>query len=92
MSPGFPPYLELRGMSRIEAGIYSGLPLFLGAFGCILGGRLSDLVVRRTGNTRNRRFIGFGGFAAGALVSARERLHARRQDDSTVHGHDLLFR
>ena len=62
-----PTYLELRGMSRIEAGVYSGLPLFLGAFGCILGGRLSDLVVRRTGNTRNRRFVGFGGFAAGAL-------------------------
>ena len=62
-----PTYLELRGMSRVEAGVYSGLPLFLGAFGCILGGWLSDLVVRRTGNTRNRRFIGFGGFAAGAL-------------------------
>ena len=62
-----PTYLELRGMSRIEAGVYSGLPLFLGAFGCILGGRLSDWVVRRTGNTRNRRFIGFGGSAAGAL-------------------------
>jgi len=62
-----PTYLRSRGMTLLEAGAYSGLPLFLGAFGCILGGRLADYAVRRTGNLRSRCYIGFGGFAVGAL-------------------------
>jgi sugar phosphate permease len=62
-----PTYLRSRGMTLVAAGVYSGLPLFLGAFGCILGGRLTDYVVRRTGSLRSRCYIGFGGFAAGAL-------------------------
>src|SRR5207245_9719453 len=42
-------------------------PLFLGAIGCGLGGVLTDYVVRKTGNVRNRRTIGFVGFFLGSL-------------------------
>ena len=62
-----PTYLQSRGMTLTQAGLYAGLPLFLGAFGCLGGGVLTDYVVRRTGKLKNRRYIGFGGFTAGAL-------------------------
>ncbi len=62
-----PTYLQSGGMTLTQAGFYAGLPLFLGAFGCFVGGRLTDYVVRRTGKLKNRRYIGFGGLTAGAL-------------------------
>jgi len=62
-----PTYLKARGVSMLQAGIFGGLPLFLGAFGCVLGGFLTDYVVKRTGNLRNRRYIGFVGFGLGSL-------------------------
>jgi MFS family permease len=58
-----PTYLRGRGVTMA----YGGMPLFFGAIGCGLGGWLTDYVVRRTGNLKNRRYIGFAGFVLGAL-------------------------
>ncbi len=63
----FPEYLDGRGFSMMKAGIYGGMPLFFGAFGCGLGGVLTDYVVKRTGNLKNRRYIGSAGFFLGTL-------------------------
>jgi len=62
-----PTYLKARGATMLQAGVYGGMPLFLGAIGCGLGGVLTDYVVRKTGNVRNRRYIGFVGFFLGSL-------------------------
>jgi nitrate/nitrite transporter NarK len=43
------------------------LPFFFGAFGCLAGGVLTDYVVKKTGNVRNRRYIGAAGFFLMAL-------------------------
>ena len=58
-----PTYLKGRGVSMT----YSGLPLFFGAIGSVLGGLLTDYVVKKTGNLKNRRYIGFTGFFLGSL-------------------------
>ena len=58
-----PTYLKTRGVSMS----YGGFPLFFGAIGCGLGGWLTDYVVKKTGNLKNRRYIGFAGFFLGAL-------------------------
>ncbi len=62
-----PTYLKARGASMQRAGIYGGMPLFFGAIGCGLGGLLTDYVVKRTGNLKSRRAIGFVGFFLGSL-------------------------
>ena len=62
-----PTYLKARGATMLQAGVYGGMPLFLGAIGCGLGGVLTDYVVKKTGNVRNRRYIGFVGFFLGSL-------------------------
>ncbi len=62
-----PTYLKARGMSMMGAGIYGGLPLGFGAIGCGLGGWLTDYVVRRTGDLKNRRYIGAAGFFLGSM-------------------------
>ncbi len=62
-----PTSLKERGVSMLQAGIYGGLPLFFGAIGCAVGGWLTDFVVKRTGDVRNRRYIGFAGFFLGSL-------------------------
>ena len=48
----------------------NGLPLLVGAAGCLVGGRISDLLIRRTGSKRwGRSLLGVIGFAlAGVLV------------------------
>jgi ACS family glucarate transporter-like MFS transporter len=58
-----PTYLQTRGISMA----FGGMPLAFGAAGCGLGGFLTDYVVRRTGNLKNRRYIGFAGFFLGSL-------------------------
>jgi MFS family permease len=59
-----PTYLRSRGISMA----FGGLPLLFGGVGCFLGGMLTDFVVRRTGNLKRRRVIGFGGFFLGSLA------------------------
>lgn len=58
-----PTYLKSRGVTMA----FGGMPLAFGAIGCALGGFLTDYVVRRTGNVKNRRYIGFGGFFLGSI-------------------------
>lgn len=58
-----PTYLQSRGVSMS----YGGMPLAFGAVGCVMGGYLTDYIVKRTGNLRNRRYIGFSGFLVGSI-------------------------
>lgn len=77
-----PTYLaEARGMSRTDSGIYAGLPLLMGAAGCVLGGVATDRLVRRFGLKSGRRTIGIASLtAAGAFLLAstflRDPVHA----------------
>ncbi len=72
-----PTYLmDEYGLTLERSGVYSALPLFAGAAGCLAGGALSDWLVRRTGSLRwGRRIVGVGGFLlasagfAGATVT-----------------------
>ncbi len=58
-----PTYLRSRGVSMA----YGGMPLAFGAIGCAVGGVLTDYLVKRTGNLKTRRYIGFGGFLIGSI-------------------------
>lgn len=64
----FPTYLkEFRGFSLAEMGFYASLPMLAGMGGDLLGGWLTDLLLRRTGNvTWSRRLVGAAGFILGA--------------------------
>jgi sugar phosphate permease len=70
----FPSYLkDHRGFSLKEMGFYASLPLLAGTFGDLLGGWLSDRILRITGNiTLARRSVAMGGFllAAAGIVPA----------------------
>jgi MFS transporter, ACS family, glucarate transporter len=63
----FPTYMKTHGFTTAQMGLYGGLPFFFGAFGCLAGGLLTDYVVKKTGNVRNRRYIGAVGFFLMAL-------------------------
>jgi MFS transporter, ACS family, glucarate transporter len=63
----FPTYMKTHGFTTAQMGLYGGLPFFFGAFGCLAGGLLTDYVVKKTGNVRNRRYIGSVGFLLMAL-------------------------
>jgi len=55
------------GISLTKSGFYSGLPLAVGAVGCLLGGVIADAITRRTGSLLlGRRTVGCGGFLLGA--------------------------
>ena len=43
----FPGYLESRGMSIVKVGFIAALPALCGCVGGILGGRLSDILLKR---------------------------------------------
>ncbi len=58
-----PTYLQSRGVSMS----YGGMPLAFGAIGCVIGGYLTDYVVKRTGSLKNRRYIGAAGFLVGSI-------------------------
>ncbi len=64
----FPTYLkEFRGFSLVQMGFYASLPMLAGTAGDLLGGWLTDLLLRRTGNvTLSRRVVGAFGFLLGA--------------------------
>jgi MFS family permease len=64
-----PQYLkEIFGISYEDSEILTGLPFLCGAVGCIVGGRLSDWLMQRTGNRRwSRSLVGVVGFGGAGL-------------------------
>jgi len=67
----YPTYLrEHRHLTLQALGLYGSLPLFAGMLGDIVGGSLSDLLLKRTGNaTLARRAVAAPGFLlAGVFV------------------------
>jgi MFS family permease len=64
-----PKYLQdVYGISYEGSELLTGAPFLCGAVGSLLGGRLSDSLVRRTGNRRwGRSLIGVVGFTAAGL-------------------------
>jgi ACS family glucarate transporter-like MFS transporter len=66
--------MKEHGLTLERSGFYASLPLAFGSLGCVLGGVLSDWLVRRTGNLKwARRLIGMAGFflaAAGFGLAA----------------------
>jgi MFS family permease len=55
-----------RGLTEAEMGIFSTLPFVLGACSNLLGGFLSDRLVRRYGLKNGRRFLGAASLAMGS--------------------------
>jgi MFS transporter, ACS family, glucarate transporter len=66
-----PTYMKAQGATTVESGIYGGMPYFFGAFGCVLGGLLTDYVVRKTGSVKNRRYIGAVGYVLMGICMLR---------------------
>jgi sugar phosphate permease len=70
----FPKYLnDHRGFNLLQMGFYSSLPLLAGTAGDLLGGWVSDIWAKRTGNLKMaRRAVAVFGFllAAAAIVPA----------------------
>ena len=70
----FPKYLnDHRGFSLKQMGFYASLPLLAGTAGDVLGGWLSDLWARRSGDLKNaRRIVAMAGFllSAASIVPA----------------------
>jgi len=67
----YPTYLrEHRGLSVAALGIWGSIPLLAGMLGDVVGGSLSDLILKRTRNARlARRGVAVPGFIlAGAFV------------------------
>jgi MFS family permease len=66
----FPKYLKEKfGVSFENSELMSGLPLFVSAFFCLLGGGLSDVLVRWTGSKRwGRSLPGLIGFSAAGVA------------------------
>jgi MFS family permease len=78
LSTWLPTFLmKDHGLSLQRSGFYSGLPLAVGAAGCLCGGVLSDWMVRRTGSLKwARRSIAMSGFmlaAAGYAMAGTAR-------------------
>lgn len=65
-----PLYLkEAHGMTFAESEVEAGLPLFCGGITCLLGGWLSDRVVRRTGRKwLGRALFPMAGFTTAAVA------------------------
>jgi sugar phosphate permease len=66
----FPKYLSsARGIDLNSLGIYASMPLFAGLFGDILGGGISDHLLKKTGNVKfSRRIVSVIGFAMAAVA------------------------
>lgn len=64
----FPAYLKERHHLPDSWAWVAGLPMICGAAGCILGGIMTDWLVRRTGSRRwGRRIMGLVGKGGGAV-------------------------
>ena len=68
----FPKYLSAaRGVDFATLGIYASMPLFAGLFGDLLGGAVSDHILKKTGDVRfSRRIVSVVGFALAAVSVA----------------------
>jgi sugar phosphate permease len=66
-----PKYLEERfHVDFAKSEVMSGLPLLVGGISCLLGGRLSDWIIRATGSRRwGRSSLGLIGFTAAGLCA-----------------------
>lgn len=67
----YPTYLrEYRGLSLLALGFWGSIPLVAGMAGDVVGGWLSDMILKRTGNAKlARRGVAAPGFLlAGAFV------------------------
>ena len=64
-----PTYLiQEHGLTLERSGWYSAFPLAAGAVACLVGGSVSDWLVRRLGSLKwGRRIIGIAGFALAGL-------------------------
>jgi MFS family permease len=59
---------DVHGFQYRDSPLLTGLPFLCGAIGCLLGGRLSDRLVRTTGSRRwGRSLIGVFGFSGAGL-------------------------
>ena len=58
---------DVHGFEYKDSEILTGLPFLCGAAGCILGGRLSDRLVRTLGPRWGRSLIGVFGFSGAGL-------------------------
>lgn len=60
-----PTYLkDVHGLSFRDSQLFMGLQYLCGAMGCLFGGRVSDLILRKTGNIRwSRTLVGMTGLA-----------------------------
>ena len=78
----YPTYLrEYRGLSLVALGLWGSLPLIAGMIGDVVGGSLSDMLLKRTGNARlARRWVAAPGFLlAGVML-----IPAATAESSTV--------
>lgn len=67
-----PTYLmDEHGLTLERSGLYSAIPLLVGAAACVSGGAFSDWLVRRAGLRWGRRAVGIGGFALAAVGFAK---------------------
>jgi MFS transporter, ACS family, glucarate transporter len=66
----FPKYLNAhRGLSLERMGLYASLPLLGGTAGDLMGGWISDILVRRSGDlAKGRRAVAVAGFVIAALA------------------------
>jgi MFS transporter, ACS family, glucarate transporter len=64
-----PTYLiRQHGVTPQRASLYAALPLGVGWVSCLIGGSLSDLLVRRLGSLRwGRSLVGLGGFLVSGI-------------------------
>jgi sugar phosphate permease len=93
-----PTYLRThRGFSAETAGWVSSVPLACGVVGCVLGGQLSDTIIRRTESRRwGRRVVGACGLglASACLAStllARDPVWLAVLLGATFFGNDLAM-
>ncbi|MSO30531.1 MAG: MFS transporter [Acidobacteria bacterium] len=65
----YPTYLrEYRGLSLVALGFWGSIPLVAGMLGDVVGGSLSDMILKRTGNAKlARRGVAAPGFLLAAV-------------------------
>jgi MFS transporter, ACS family, glucarate transporter len=62
-------YKEVHGVPFARSELMSGMPLFFGGLSCLVGGTLSDLMVRRTGRKRLWRAVfPIAGYSTAAIA------------------------